>query len=219
MRLMLCNGSSRGKRSNTAILLKHFADGFMATQGNSYELAYLVRLKEHPDFAEKLRQADAAIIAFPLYTDSMPAIVKDFIETLGAVKGNMPALGFIIQSGYPETIHSRFVEKYCEKLAHRLSAKYLGTVIRGGIEGIQVKHPLLTQRIVMAFRSLGRHFGVTKEFHPIIKMKLAGRERMSTIGRIMFRIFRIIGISDLHWNKVLKKNGVYERRFDRPYQP
>lgn len=216
---MLCNGSSRGKRSNTAILLKHFTDGFMATQGNSYELAYLIRLNEHPAFVEKLRKADAAIIAFPLYTDSMPAIVKEFIETLGAGKGNMPALGFIIQSGYPETIHSRFVEKYCEKLARRLNARYLGTVIRGGIEGIQTKPPLLTRRIFMAFRSLGRHFGVTKEFHPIIKKKLAGRDRMSTAGLILFGILKITGISNLHWNKVLKKNGVYKCRFDRPYQP
>jgi NAD(P)H-dependent FMN reductase len=218
MRLMLCNGSSRGKRSNTAILLKHFTDGFMATQGNSYEVAYLAHLKEHPDFAGKLRQADAAIIAFPLYTDSMPALVKDFIETLGAGKGDVPALGFIIQSGYPETIHSRFVEKYCEKLARRLNARYLGTIIRDGIEGIQTKPPLLTRRIFMAFQSLGRHFGVTKEFHPIIKRKLAGRERMSAFGRILFRILKISGISNLHWNKVLKKNGVFERRFDRPYQ-
>ena len=218
MRLMLCNGSCRGKRSNTAILLKHFTDGFMATQGNSYELAYLLRLKEHPAFAEELRKADAAIIAFPLYTDSMPAIVKDFIETLDARKGNMPALGFIIQSGYPETIHSRFVEKYCEKLARRLNARYIGTIIRGGIEGIQAKPPLLTRRIFMAFRSLGRHFGVTKEFHPIMQKKLAGRNRMSIFGRIMFRILKITGISNLHWNNVLKKNGVFERRFDRPYK-
>jgi hypothetical protein len=219
MRLMLCNGSPRGKGSNTTILLKHFTDGFMATPGNTIELAYLTRLKEHPAIAERLRQADAAIIAFPLYTDSMPAIVKDFIETLGLSEGNMPALGFIVQSGYPETVHSRFVEKYCEKLARRFNAKYLGTIIRGGVEGIQVKPPFLTRRLFMAFRSLGRHFGVTREFHPIILKKLAGKERMSVIGRLMFRIFQVSGLSNLHWNSILKKHGVYERRFDRPYQP
>jgi len=218
MRLMLCNGSPRGKGSNTAILLKHFIAGFMATPGNMHDLAYLTRLKEHPSIAEKFRQTDAAIIAFPLYTDSMPAIVKDFIETLDAAEGNMPALGFIVQSGYPETVHSRFVEKYCEKLARRLNSKYLGTIIRGGVEGIQVKPPFLTRRLFMAFRSLGRHFGVTKEFHPIILKKLAGKERMSAIGRLMFRIFQVTGLSNLYWNKLLKKHGVYERRFDRPYE-
>jgi hypothetical protein len=229
MRLTLFNGSPRGKAGNTAILLKHFITGFMAAKDNSYEVMYLTQVKDHPAFAEKFRKAQAAIIAFPLYADSMPAIVKDFIETLGPAvakrsdgkknTATLPALGFIVQSGFPEAVHSRYVEKYCEKLARRLGTKYLGTVIKGGVEGIQVKPPFLNRRLFVAFRSLGRHFGVTKEFHPIIMKNLAGMERMSAMTRLMFRIFMATGLADMYWNMMLKKHGAYERRFDRPYEP
>ncbi len=232
MRLMLFNGSPRGKGSNTTILMKHFIDGFTATQGNTVEYAYLNNVKGHAAAAAKWREADAVIMAFPLYADSMPAVVKDFIETLGAglkkpkkpVKGGRitpeknPPLGFIVQSGFPEAIHSRYVEKYLEKLAARMGSRYVGTIIRGGVEGIQVKPQFLNRRLFMAFACLGRHFGVTKEFHPITMRKLAGKDRLSAFGRGMFRLLIATGLADMYWNQQMKKNGVYERRFDRPYQ-
>ncbi len=228
MRLMLCNGSPRGTGSNTTILLKHFIDGFSAYKENSLEIAYLQRVKEHASMAERARKAHAVIIAFPLYADSMPAIVKEFIETLGASQpkgrrstkpGEFPPIGFIVQSGFPEAVHSRYVERYLEKLAHRLNARYIGTVIKGGVEGIKDRPPYFTRRLFMAFRSLGRHFGVTREFHPIIMKKLAGMEKFSPIGKIIFRLLVPTGLFDIGWNKILKQNGAFERRFDRPYQP
>jgi NAD(P)H-dependent FMN reductase len=229
MRLLICNGSPRGTGSNTTLLLKNFTDGFSAYKENSFEVAYLQRVKEHASIAEKARRADAVIIAFPLYADSMPGIVKDFIETLGASqrkgraskkKTEFPPIGFIVQSGFPEAVHSRSVERYLEKLARRLNARrYIGTVIKGGVEGIKDRPPYFTRRLFMAFRSMGRHFGVTREFHPIIMKKLAGMERFSPIGRVMFRLLAATGLFDIGWNKMLKQNGAYERRFDRPYQP
>lgn len=224
MRLVLYNGSPRGRISNTAILLDHFIRGFKASEENSFELMYLNQVKSHQDFAEKFRNAQAAIIAFPLYGDSMPTIVKDFIETLGTKIDSgktpmLPALGFIIQSGFPEAIHSRYIEKYCEKLALRLGTRYIGTVIRGGVEGIQIKPLFLNRRLFIAFSSLGRHFGVTKEFHPIITRKLAGRDKMSALGRFMFHILKMTGLADMYWKMNLKKHGAYNRRFDQPYKP
>ncbi|MBN2159185.1 MAG: NAD(P)H-dependent oxidoreductase [Spirochaetes bacterium] len=221
MRLLLLNGSPRGTAGNTAILLKHFTEGFLANNNNSAETGYLKRAIDHRKLAEKFTGASAVIIAFPLYADSMPGIVKDFIETLGRVrgKGPSPKIGFIVQSGFPEAVHSRYVEKYLEKLARRLDAPYLGTVIRGGVEGIQAMPPFMTRRLFMAFRSLGRHFGVTKEFHPIIVKKLAAKERLSMVKKAVFRACQSIGLTNMYWNMMLKKNGAFERRFDRPYQP
>lgn len=221
MRLLLLNGSPRGKAGNTAILLKHFTEGFLAHKENSVETGYLKRVVDHRKLAEKFSGASAVIIAFPLYADSMPGIVKDFIETLGNARGGgpNPRIGFIVQSGFPEAIHSRYVEKYLEKLTRRLAAPYIGTVVRGGVEGIQTMPSFMTRRLFMAFRSLGRHFGVTKEFHPIITKKLAGRDRMSSIGWALFSLIVKTGLADMGWNTALKKNGVFDRRFDRPYQP
>ncbi len=218
MKLMLCNGSPRGESGNTAILLKHFTDGFTAAPENSFEVAYLRRVGEHADVAARCREAGAVIIAFPLYADSMPAIVKDFIEALGT-GGPCPPVGFIVQSGFPEAVHSRSVEKYLEKLARRLGSRYLGTVIRGGVEGIQIMPPLMTRRLFMAFKSLGRHFGVTREFHPRITRSLAAKERLSAMGRLVLRLMRAAGLADYYWNMNLKRHDAFARRFDHPYAP
>ena len=80
MKLAVFNGSPRGKDSNTKVLLTHFINGFMSTDENSYELSYLVHSKEHRRDIEFFRGDDHAIIAFPLYFDSMPTNVKAFIE-------------------------------------------------------------------------------------------------------------------------------------------
>ena len=70
----------------------------------------------------------------------MPAIVKQFIEALEPLKNreNNPPMGFIVQSGFPEALHSRYVEHYLQKLAARLNAPYLGTIVKGGGEGIRM---------------------------------------------------------------------------------
>ena len=138
MRLTVFNGSPRGKGSNTKFLLEHFLNGFMTTDGNSYEMVYLNRLKDSDKFIKFFQEAEQVLLAFPLYTDAMPAMVKTFIESLEPLCGREgnPDIGFIVQSGFPEAIHSRYIERYLEKLAIRLGCRYIGTVIKGGVEGI-----------------------------------------------------------------------------------
>lgn len=84
MKLAVFNGSPRGKDSNTKVLLTQFLNGFMSIDGNSYELSYLMHSKEKSQDIKYFREADHAIIAFPLYFDSMPANVKTFIEALAS---------------------------------------------------------------------------------------------------------------------------------------
>ena len=66
MRLTVLNGSPRGKKSNTNVLLGHFLDGFEATPGNSYEMFYLNRLKETERFVGAFAEAEHVLLAHPL---------------------------------------------------------------------------------------------------------------------------------------------------------
>ncbi len=220
MKLTLFNGSPRGKGSNTKILLEHFTSGFTETNENQFELAYLFNVDEMEEFIEMFQEAERVLLAFPLYTDAMPAIVKHFIENLEPLCGreNNPEIGFIVQSGFPETIHSRYVEKYLEKLAQRLGCKYLGTVIKGGVEGIQMKPPWMTRKLFDTFYRLGLHFGKTGTFDQAIIQSLANRERMSGFTRALFRLLAITGLTNFYWNTQLKKNNAFKKRFDKPYE-
>lgn len=215
MKLTVFNGSPRGKGSNTKVLLGHFLNGFMTTDGNSYELAYLVRVKEHDNFVNLFQDAEQVLLAFPLYADAMPAIVKIFIESLEPLcsRDNNPDIGFIVQSGFPESVHSIYVERYLEKLARRLGCRYKGTVIRGGVEGIQIMPERMNRKLFNSFYQLGESFGKTGEFNNQIVLKLRQPEK---ITRFQFFFMKFFGHS-LYWNPMLKKNKAFEKRFARPY--
>jgi NAD(P)H-dependent FMN reductase len=215
MRLLLLNGSPRAK-SNTKVLLRHFVAGL----GPACEVEEVTLRRCADRFPlEQLTSADAVILAFPLYCDGMPSLVKGFIEQLaplGARPSN-PALGFIVQSGFPEAFHSRAVERYLEKLATRLHSPYLGTVIRGGVEGIQVMPPWMTRKLFRSFEQLGRRFAETGRFDPALVRELAGTERFGRLGLLVFRIIAALGLTRWYWDSQMKKHGVYERRFAQPY--
>lgn len=215
MKSTVFNGSPRGKGSNTGILLEHFINGFTITEGNTCEPAYLVRVKESDNFMKLFQEAEHVLLAFPLYVDAMPAIVRTFIESLEPLcgkKGN-PNIGFIVQSSFPEAIHSRYIERYLEKLAMRLGCRYMGTVIRGGVEGIRVTPAWMNKKLFKSFYELGRTFGETREFDKQVVLSLAKPERYS---KFQFWVFKLLG-HNLYWNPMLKKNNAFEKRFDKPY--
>lgn len=220
MRLTIFNGSPRGQASNSKILIDQFLKGFQENNKNSSEVAYLNRTGDQEKFVELFRQAEMVLLIFPLYTDGMPGIVKLFIESLAPFcsHAHHPPIGFIVHSGFPENIHCRAVERYLSKLARRLGCPYLGTVIKGGTEGIQIQPPRTTRKLFTTFYQLGQLFAKNQQFEPQIVRQLAGRERFPCIMRWIFSLISWTGITNMYWNMLLKKNGAYGQRFARPYQ-
>jgi multimeric flavodoxin WrbA len=225
MQLTVFNCSPRGKGGNTAVILERFLKGFMETPGNSHSVTYLLKAKEPEKLASAFFEAEAVLIAFPLYVDSMPAKVKDFFEILEPLceKEENPAIMFLIQSGFPEAVHLRFLERYLEKLSRRLKCRYIGTIIKGGSEkgGFVSIRNMPNSRIfkstLQRFYEIGRSFGATGALDRDILVKLALPERFSKTTSFMLKMFQKLGAFDTSWNKQLKANGAYERRFDTPY--
>ena len=128
-RVTVFNGSPRGKKGNTPIMLDEFMKGF----GGEYEIHHLIKTKDLEKQTQAFADAKCVWLGFPLYTDGMPAVVKTFIEALEPFKGreHNPPIGFLVQSGFPEGLHSRYVERYLVGLAARLGSVYLGTIVKG----------------------------------------------------------------------------------------
>ena len=61
-------------------------------------------------------------------------------------------------NGNPEALHSRYVERYLPKLAARLNAPYLGTIVRGGGEGLRMMPVDGTIELFGNLQDLGRGF-------------------------------------------------------------
>jgi hypothetical protein len=211
----LFNGSPRGKRGNTPIFLEQVAEGF----GGPTEMHHIIRLKETELMVKAFSEAECILLGFPLYTDAMPGIVKHFIEALEPLTGraNNPPLGFVVQSGFPEGLHSRYVERYLEKLAERLGSPYLGTIVKGNGEGVRSMPPQATQNLFAGLQALGAGLAQEGRFDPGILATIARPERFPAITGPFFRVFLRLPAAHSYFDGMLKKNGAFERRFARPF--
>ncbi len=215
MRYALFDGSPR-QRSNTGILLAAVARGLEAA-GHTVEIVRLAQPREKARALELFEVAESVILGFPLYTDAMPGQVKDFIEALEPRLGKPnPRLAFLVQSGSPEAGQSRAVAGYLELLALRLGSPYLGTIVKGSVEGIQRQPPARTRELLARFEALGCTLGETGQLDPRQLRDLAGPDWPGPFWRLCTRV-ALWTSGKRSLDARLKENGTYERRFDRPY--
>ncbi len=213
--ITLFNGSPRGSHGNSPIFLKQLADGF----GGESRMINLVNTSSTSDYVQAFREANAVWLAFPLYTDSMPGIVKHFIEALEPVTGlsNNPPIGFIVQSGFPEGLHSRFIEQYLEKLAARLGSPYLGTIVKGNGEGVRMMPDEMNRNLFEGLQSLGRNLANCEQLNSAALASIAKPESFPKILLLVFQLFVRLPMAHSYFDEMLKKNNAYDRRFERPF--
>lgn len=218
MRLTIINGSPRGASSNTGILMGHFEKGFLENPGNSIETLYVI--KERPGFDKLIAaflEAECILLAFPLYVDAMPGSVKEFIESLKPLKGRRPDLTMIymVQNGFPETYHNRYVDRYLRKLTQRLGCVYGGSILKGGCEGLDVQPPFLVDKVFRRFYEIGKSFGENRVLDNALLAKLAHPEHLTSEN-----IRQVIPmVNGFLWDSLLQKNNATELSFARPYLP
>lgn len=215
MPLIIFNGSPRGEKSNSSLLINAFLEGYPADGASVYLLARRKKTEEHID---AFCNAGNILLVFPLYTDSMPGIVKAFIEAVHSLapRGNK-RIGFIVQSGFPEAIHCEGIANYLENFSRRMGYECFGIATKGGVEGIQIMPPLMTRKLFGQFRKLGKSFSETGYFDPKLCRQMQKNYKMRAMQKFSFRLAEMTGLSNYYWDSQLKKNGAYRQRYDKPY--
>ncbi|MFP4482999.1 MAG: hypothetical protein ACLFN0_09440 [Thermovirgaceae bacterium] len=216
MHLTVLNGSPRGRAGNTAVILRPFLEGYSEVPGATQRVEYLYDPGSLERIHHVLQETECLLLAFPLYVDAMPSAVKELIESLEPLKGRLEHLRFayIVHSGFPEPVHSRYVERYLVRLTERLGAEYAGTLVKGGSEGLRKKKK--QDKSLAVIRGAGKAFGKTGRFERKYLKQLAPWERLPSPAIFLFRILENLKILDRIWDKPLRENGAWERRFDRP---
>jgi multimeric flavodoxin WrbA len=202
-------------------MLARLAEGWTEAGGGSVEILHLARRADLERAVAAYAEADVLMLGMPLYTDAMPAIVKDWIERLEprvGMAGN-PRMAFLVQSGFMESLHSRPLERYLAKLASRLGGGYAGTIVRGEGEALQSMPDEASEKMWERLRALGAQLARTGQFDPETLEKVSLIERMSPTVAALASLAVKLPIVQSYWNGPLKKNGVWDRRFAAPYAP
>lgn len=210
-KLIIYNGSPRRKGSNTGSILEEVKQSI----GSLVEIRDLKDMSQWVEWTKAFEKEENVLFIMPLYVHAMPSHVMDFFEGLTPSKGT---LSFIIQSGFPESSQSYFLEAYFEQLSKRLKRKYLGTAIKGGVEGLQVRPPKSQKKIIAPFVLLIEGLVYEGRMDQNLLNKLAKPIHLPNRMLVLFFIMEKIGLINIFWNKQLKDNKCFEKRFAKPYK-
>lgn len=154
MKLTLLNGSPRGEKSNSQVMLKWLSDGY----GEELPILNINTVQKHKAAILASLDADIIYMAIPLYFDSMPGQVMKFFEELSQYKVqlNGKKIGFLVHSGFPEGYHSYALRAVLESIADELGMEHLRTVIRGGSEGTRLMPENFQKKEAKAIRQIGK---------------------------------------------------------------
>ena len=216
MHLTIISGAARPRaKSNTAKIIDSFCRGFQ-TDENTVEIWYLSDRKQW-DGAGKAFQTNTNILfALPLYVESVPGIMLEFLETLQIKSQLGTQLSFLIQGGFPEASQSRCCEKFLKTLPEKLGCEYGGTFIRGDMFGIGLLGKRIGAQMIQPFVDVGCSFAKYGYFEESIISEFSCPEYLSE--KQIRQSVQLQYIQKWFMNRVAKRLGCKEKLDVRPYQ-
>ncbi|MBF0298697.1 MAG: NAD(P)H-dependent oxidoreductase [Oligoflexia bacterium] len=220
MKLLIINGSPKLGKNNTSILLDKFISGFNEKSDKTFQIYRMNTNETYQNAAKIFFEADNVLIAFPLYSYSMPAGVKLFIEALEPYikKCHGKKVGFLIQYGFEEATHARPLEKYLASICKILECEYMGTIIRGGCDGLCRGQQIgRARKILQGIYEIGRDFGTSGKFDQDQLDHYSAPEIQKKMNPLLAKII-FWAINKFYWERAFKKNGVnLKESFAKPY--
>lgn len=210
-KLIIYNGSPRRSGSNTAMILEHVKSRL----NDTVEIRDLKDKDQWHEWVSNFKNEENVLFAMPLYVHAMPSHVMAFIEKLEPSEGS---IAFVIQSGFPESSQSYFLEAYFEELSKILNRKYLGSAIKGGIEGLQIRPLKQQNKMIEPFVALVEGLVAQGEMDPALINKLGNPIYLSKAMQLFFTLLKKTGLVNIFWDQQLKKNNSFEKRFAKPYK-
>jgi len=217
MSLIVFNGSPRGSSSNSSVIVNWFLTGY---DEKDVEILYLRKYQQHSSYVEKMNQSDTILMVFPLYVDGMPGLVKHFFEIMSSstIDFSHKRIVYIIHSGFSNRIHCQPLKQYLMNFSEALGMDVHGVIIIPGSEGFRLMPPSMTKKKSIAVGQLGVQYKKQTPFDREILAVLSNKKPPSKSTKILFRILALLGFTNMYWNRLLKKNKAFKKRYDAPYK-
>lgn len=188
MHVTIINGSPRVKQfSNTDKIIESFGKG-LADTGATYDLYTLSSRKEWEAAREAFMSSDKIIIALPLYVESAPGLLLEFLETLPTKREKPAELSFILQSGFAEGCQLRCGEQFLASLPEQLGCSFGGCLLRGDNFGIRLLEGKQRDRILNPYIAMGRSYGEHGNFLTKEAKKFVGPEKFSWFVKLIIKV-------------------------------
>ena len=148
----------------------------------------------------------------------MPGMVKEFFEEAEEYNSENKKIGFIVHSGFPEAVHSECLAEYLKRFTEIIKAEYTGTVIAGESEALKFLDEKMQNKKLTPFHTLGSGYALNNKFDSEITGNLRKIRKFNGFILVILKICISLGIFNINWNKILKKNGSMDKRLAKPYQ-
>lgn len=164
MHLVIISGAARPQsKSNTAKIVDSFRRGVEA-EGSTCEIWFLSDRRQWSGAAEAFANHRHILVALPLYVESLPGILLEFLSGLTPKNGSGSRMAFLLQGGFPEASQSRCCEAYLETLPAQLGCEYAGTLIKGDMFGLGLVGEKNREKMLAPFVEMGRLFAQSGRF-------------------------------------------------------
>lgn len=222
-KIAIYNGSPRGIKSNTMLLVEQFKQGLL-TQGieeAQIEVFHLAQSSKHQEIASRFYETDYHVFFMPLYVHSMPGVVKHFIDYIKPYEGSLEKkdsnVAFFVQSGFKEAYQSFYLRGTLNTICKHNNWKFAGCGIKGGMEGLRLMPPKANKKIYRSFNELGAFFARNGYLSEAILEDLIEPIRLSKTMKSAFGMLpnKVI---QFYWNSQMKKNNVLDQAFAMPYK-
>lgn len=220
MKLTIFNGSPKPGKNNTEVLIDQFVAGLKSRGELQVEVYKLNKLASVEEAVKIFEQSENILLAFPLYCYAMPGGVKSFIDSLAKYTGKCQGknLAFLVQFGFNEAIHARPLEQYFIKLSRILGGNYVGTIIKGGCDALNLGYMPGTKKILEGIFGIGATLGETGCFDDNELKKFSQPEYQKKQSVLIMKVI-LKFINHYYWGAKLRKNGVsVEASFAKPYE-
>ncbi len=207
---IIYTGSPRRKKSNTQVIVDALSEDVKA----NVEIRDLKNTKHFNTWQSTFKDEPNVLFVLPLYVHHVPSHVLRFIKGLKPSQGN---LAFFVQSGFPESAQSHYVEGYFEGLSQRLNRTYKGTAIKGGCEALQHVQASTQANMLKPITDTLEHLIIEGFYLDQHLNKLKTPVKFSGLVRVLVSFMFKLGIINRFWNTLLKENGAYALRHARPY--
>ncbi len=189
MNVVIINGSPRTRQySNTDKILQAFIKGY-ETEGNTYELYSLSSRKEWNDAREAILMNEKVIFALPMYVDSIPSLMLEFLDTLPTERQNTGELSFILHGGFDEGYQFRLCEKLLKSITSQLGCSYGGCLTKGGSFMLRLFSDKLVENMTKSYIKMGQSYAWNGNFQTPEACKFTGVERYPWLVRQITGLF------------------------------